>query len=395
MNYGIVAEFNPFHNGHKHIVDTLKANGENTVTAVMSESFVQRGECACMSPYERTRAALMCGVDLVLNLPVPYATASAERFAESGVGVLGALGCIDALGFGSECGDTALLEKCVSAITSAEFSPLLENRLNQGLSFPAARQKALEDMCGTGLADVLGSPNDLLGIEYIKAIEGGNFPIKPVAIKRVGVSHDSHQVNMDFCSASAIRSFLKNGEEYKGFMPDGSFEILSAAVSSGNAPADYLKLENTIIYKLRTMTPDDFRMLPDVSEGLEYRLFDAVRNSVSLSEILEKVKTKRYTHSRLRRIVLCALLGITTELLAIPVPYIRVLGFNKRGAEILKQAKSTATLPIVSKASEFKNLDEAARRVFDLECTARDIFSLSLPVPQVCGKEMTDKLIVL
>ena len=395
MNYGIVAEFNPFHNGHKHIVDTLKANGENTVTAVMSESFVQRGECACMSPYERTRAALMSGIDLVLSLPVPYATASAERFAEGGVGVLGELGCIDALGFGSECGDTALLEKCVSAITSAEFSAFLENRLNQGLSFPAARQQALGDMCGAEISDVLSSPNNLLGVEYIKAIRKYDFPIKPVAIKRVGVSHDSHEVNVDFCSASAIRSFLKNGGDYTAFMPRESFEILSEAVSSGNAPADYLRLENTIIYRLRTMTFEDFRVLPDVGEGLEYRLYDAVRNSVSLAEILEKVKTKRYTHSRLRRIILCALLGITAEHTAIPVPYIRVLGFNSRGAEVLKQAKDKATLPIVSKASDIKNLDENARRVFELECTARDIFSLCLPTPQVCGREMTDKLIVL
>ncbi len=395
MNYGIVAEFNPFHNGHKHIVDTLKANGENTVTAVMSESFVQRGECACMSPYERTKAALSSGVDLVLSLPVPYATASAERFALGGVTVLGSLGCIDALGFGSECGDVERLTKCAKAITAEEFSPLLENRLSEGLSFPTARQRALRDMYGDTFAEALSSPNDLLGVEYIKAIEKNNYPIKPVAIKRVGVSHDSHEVNVDFCSASAIRSFLKNGEDYKGFMPTESFNILSEAVSSGNAPADFCKLENTIIYKLRTMTPEDFKRIPDVSEGLEYRFYEAVRNSVALSEILEKIKTKRYTHSRLRRIVLCALLGITEEHTNIPVPYIRVLGFNEKGAEVLKQAKNTATLPIVSKSSDFKYLDENAQKIFELECRARDVFSLCLPVPQVCGKEMTDKLIVL
>ena len=143
------------------------------------------------------------------------------------------------------------------------------------------------------------------------------------------------------------------------------------------------------------MTPEDFKKIPDVSEGLEFRFTEAVRSSVSLSEILEKVKTKRYTHSRLRRIVLCALLGITTEYTDIPVPYIRVLGFNSKGAEVLKQAKNKAVLPIVSKPSDFKYLDENARRIFELECRARDIFSLCLPVPQVCGKEMTDKLIVI
>ncbi len=395
MNYGIVAEFNPFHNGHKHIVDTLKANGENTVTAVMSESFVQRGECACVSPYERTLAALSNGVDLVLSLPVAYATASAERFAQGGVTVLGALGCIDALGFGSECGDAEVLKKCAEAITTEEFSPLLENRLSEGLSFPTARQRALRDMYGDAFANALSSPNDLLGVEYIKAILKNNYPITPIAVKRVGVSHDSEEINVDFCSASAIRSFLKNGDDYEKFMPEESFKILSNALCEGVAPADFGKLENTIIYKLRTMTPEDFKRIPDVSEGLEYRFTEAVRNSVALSEILEKVKTKRYTHSRLRRIVLCALLGITTEYTDIPVPYIRVLGFNSKGAEVLKQAKSKAALPIVSKSSDIKYLDENAQKMFELECKARDIFSLCLPVPQVCGKEMTDKLIVL
>lgn len=395
MNYGIVAEFNPFHNGHKHIIDTLKANGENTVTAVMSESFVQRGECACMSPNERTKAAISCGVDLVLSLPVPYATASAERFALGGVTVLGSLGCIDALGFGSECGDVGCLVKCAEAITAEEFLPLLENRLSEGLSFPTARQKALRDMYGDAFADALSSPNDLLGVEYIKAIKKNNYPIKPVAVKRVGASHDSDEVNSDFCSASAIRSFMKTGEDCKGFMPDKSFEILNGAVASGSAPADFGKLENAVLYKLRTMSVEDFKSIPDVSEGLEHRFFEAVRNSVTLSEILEKVKTKRYTHSRLRRIVLCAFLGITDEYTDIPVPYIRVLGFNEKGAAVLKQAKNTAVLPIVSKSSDFKYLDENAQRIFELECKARDIFSLCLPEPQVCGKEMTDKLIVL
>lgn len=395
MNYGIVAEFNPFHNGHKYIVDTLKANGENTITAVMSESFVQRGECACMSPYERTKAALLNGIDLVLSLPVPYATASAERFALGGVTVLGSMGCIDALGFGSECGDVECLTKCAKAITAEEFSPLLENRLSEGLSFPTARQKALRDMYGDDFADALSSPNDLLGVEYIKAIDKNKFPIKPIAIKRVGVSHDSNEVSVNFCSASAIRSFLKNGNEIKEFMPEESFDVLNEAVLSGNAPADFTELENAILYKLRTMSIDDFKNIPDVSEGLEYRFFEAVRNSVTLTEILEKVKTKRYTHSRLRRIVLCALLGITEEYTDIPVPYIRVLGFNEKGAEILKKAKNTATLPIVTKSSDIKYLDENAKKIFELECKARDIFSLCLPVPQVCGKEMTDKLIVL
>ncbi len=395
MNYGIVAEFNPFHNGHKYIVDALREDGKNTVTAVMSESFVQRGECACVSPYERTRMALCSGVDLVLSLPVACATASAERFAEGGVTVLGSLGCIDSIGFGSESGDVETLTKCAEAITSEEFSPLLENRLSEGLSFPNARQKALRDMYGDSFADALASSNDILGVEYIKAINKFGFNITPKAIKRIGVSHDSDEVSGNICSASAIREFLKTEDDFLKFMPKESADILISAISQQKAPADFNKLENAVLYKLRTMSVDDFKTIPDVSEGLEYRFIEAVKNSVSVSEILEKVKTKRYTHSRLRRIVLCALLGITKADSSAPIPYIRVLGFNKRGAEVLKQAKDTAILPVITKSSDLKYMDDNAKRAFELECKARDIFSLCLPSPDVCGKEMTDKFIVL
>ncbi len=395
MNYGIVAEFNPFHKGHKYIVDVLKNDGENTVTAVMSESFVQRGECACISPDMRTRMALKCGVDLVLSLPVAYATASAERFAGGGVGVLNALGCIDALGFGSESGNVEILKKCADAITSEEFLPLLENRLNEGVSYPTARQRALRDMYGDDFADALISPNDILGVEYIKAINKLGSGITPVAIKRIGAAHDSDEISRGIRSASAIRGGIKKGEEYENFVEPPVADILKQAIILGKGPADFGKLETALLYKLRTMTVEDFKCIPDVSEGLEYRFMESVRNSVSVNEILEKVKTKRYTHSRLRRIVLCALLGITKQDAQASLPYIRVLGFNEKGAGILKQAKKTATLPIVTKSSDINRLDENAKRQFELECCARDIFSLCLPTPDVCGKEMTDKMIVL
>ena len=395
MNYGIIAEFNPFHNGHKYIIDSLKADGESTVTVVMSESFVQRGECACACVPARVKMALMCGADLVLSLPVPYATASAERFARGGVGVLGSLGCIDALAFGSESGDTALLSKCAEIITSEEFLPTLENRLSQGLSFPTARQRALRDMYGDAFADVLSSPNDILGVEYIKAIKSFGFPMEVKAVTRKGVAHDSCEVTGNICSASALREMLRTGEDFKAFLPESSYRILVDELQSGKAPADFKRLKIAVLYRLRTMSPEEFREIPDVSEGLEYRLYEAVRTCESLDKILEKIKTKRYTHSRLRRIILCAFLGIKKADVSADVPYIRVLGFNQRGAGLLSQAKARATLPVVTKSSDVKGLSEHAKRVFELECTARDLFSLSLPEADICGKEMTDKMIVI
>ena len=395
MNYGIVAEFNPFHNGHKYLIDTIKNNGENTVTVVMSESFVQRGECACVSPYARTKMALQCGADLVLSLPVPYATASAERFALGGLSVLGGLGCVDVLAFGAECDNAAMLKKCAEALESEEFSIALEKHLNNGLSFPNARQNALEEICGNELSRILSTPNNILGVEYIKAINklGLNMTIKPIT--RKGVEHDSKVANDNICSASALREMLHNKQNFEKFLPEEVSKILVEELNNGKAAADYNKLETAVIYKLRSMSVEDFQALPDVSEGLEYRFFDAVKSSVSLEEILEKIKTKRYTHSRIRRIILCAFLGIKKENVLASVPYIRVLGFNEKGAGLLKKAKDTATLPIVTKSSEINALGEDVKKVFELECFARDVFSLAIPKPDMCGKEMTDKLIVL
>ncbi len=395
MNCGIVAEFNPFHNGHKYLIDTIKNNGENTVTVVMSESFVQRGECACVSPNARTRMALQCGADLVLSLPVPYATASAERFALGGLSVLGGLGCVDALTFGAECGNAEKLKKCATVLVSSKFSVVLEKYLNEGVSFPVARQKAVEEESSKEIAEILSSPNNILGVEYIKAIKklGLNMDVNPIT--RKGVAHDSEEASGDFCSASAIREMLENKKPFGDFLPEETFKILNEEIKNKKAPASFSKLETAILYKLRSMSIEDFKELPDVSEGLEYRLFDAVKTSVYLEEILEKVKTKRYTHSRIRRIIICAFLGIKKEDVQAPVPFIRVLGFNENGAKVLKKAKETATLPIVTKSSEINALGESAKRVFELECFARDMLSLALPVRDEFGKEMTDKLIVL
>ena len=400
MNYGIVAEFNPFHNGHKYIVDTLKSIGDNTVTAVMSGSFVQRGECACVSVSERVKMALSNGVDLVLSLPVPYSTASAEAFAKGGVDTLFSTGVIDALGFGGECDSAQALVKCVEVMNSCEFERALKKRLDEGNSFPKARQLAFDD-CGDGeCADVIATPNNILGIEYIKALLKGKYADlediteKITVVKRQGVEHDSTDITGDICSASALREMLKGNEVYKRFLPASSYELLLSALDSGKAPADYGRLETAILYKLRTMSVEEIVLLPDVTEGLEHRIANAVKTSVSVDEILEKIKTKRYTHSRLRRIILCALLGITKNDVLLPVPYIRVLGFNSRGARLLKEMKGNSTLPVVTKKSDVSLLDESAQRVYDLECSARDIFSLALPVPDESGKEMTDKIII-
>lgn len=394
MNYGVVAEFNPFHNGHKYLVDALKADKASAVTAVMSESFVQRGECAAFSVNTRAKCALSSGVDLVLSLPLPFAVASAERFAFGGISVLSSLSDIDCIAFGSECGDTEILKMCADALLKEEVVIKISELLKDGVSYPRAREGALFELFGGEVSNVLKNPNDTLAVEYIKALKrlGSKLPFK--AVKRMGASHDSIDVFEGFRSASDIRNNLLLNCEYTDFVPEAVVVILSSEIKNGKAPANYQKLETAVLSSLRTMSKAELANLPDVSEGLENRIYDAVRISSSLEEVYSNIKTKRYTHSRIRRIVLAAFLGLTKEDAKGMPPYIRVLGFNENGARILNQSKKSM-LPIVTKLSEIKKLGGEAQRMFDLECKARDLFSLALPVPDECGKEMTDKIIIV
>jgi len=394
MNYGIVAEFNPFHNGHKYLVDSLKQKENDTVTAVMSGNFVQRGEPAVLDVNLRTKIALMSGVDLVLSLPFPYCSATAEKFALSGVIVLDSLNCLDSLGFGSESNDKETLLECAKNLRTLDFNLLVSKLAESGVSFPTAREQAVKELFGEKEAELLQKSNDILGVEYAKALLELNSKLDITTVKRTGASHDSNDGTQNIRSASLIRTFIDDLDEVKSFVPNESFEILKEATENKKI-IDYSKYELSLLFKLRTMSLEELSKLPDVNEGLEYRIFEAVRNSTSYSELLEKIKTKRYTLSRIRRILLFAYLGVTKELLETPVPYIRVLGFNEKGAKLLKECKEKAKLPIVTRPKDLKNLDENGKNIFNLECKARDVYSLCLQSPDICGKAMTEKIIVI
>ena len=394
MNYGIVAEFNPFHNGHKYLVDSLKQNENDTVTAVMSGNFVQRGEPAVLDVNLRTKIALASGVDLVLSLPFPYCSATAEKFALSGVTVLDSLNCLDSLGFGSESNDKETLLECAKNLRTLDFNLLVSKLVESGVSFPTAREQAVKELFGEKEAELLQKSNDILGVEYSKALLELNSSLDITTVKRTGASHDSKEGTQNIRSASLIRTFIDDLDEVKSFVPNESFEILKEATENKKIIV-YSKYELSLLFKLRTMSVEDLSKLPDVNEGLEYRIFESVRNSTSYSELLEKIKTKRYTLSRIRRILLFAYLGVTKELLETPVPYIRVLGFNEKGAKLLKECKEKAKLPIVTRPKDLKNLDENGKKIFNLECKARDLYSLCLQSPDICGKEMTEKIIVI
>jgi predicted nucleotidyltransferase len=385
---GIVAEFNPFHNGHSLLIQKTREAGYSHIAVVMSGNYTQRGEAACMLKEARVRAALACGADLVVELPLPWAVSSAEDFAFGAVSLFAALGCVDALSFGSECGDTAKLVECANALNSLDNSGVLTEQLSRGCSYPKACSLAL----GGEYENILSSANDTLAVEYIKAIKKLGAPIAPLAIKRIGAAHDSDAVSngkIAVASAKKLRLLMeeKDFSSVKKFMPAPSAEIFENEIAENRAPFIKLKAQPLILSALRRMGPDDFARLPDVAEGLENRIFRAAQSACSLDELYRAIKSKRYTMARIKRIILCAYLGIESDIKTERPPYIHLLGFNTRGLDILRSAKKNSTLPIVSRHADFAQLDGASQRIHRLECMSTDLYCMCLPKILPCGLE--------
>lgn len=394
---GIIAEYNPFHNGHKYQLEKSKELGEWThAVAVMSSNYVQRGETALISKWARAEMAVKNGIDLVIELPTLWSTAHAQRFALGGVSLLESLGCVDMLSFGSECGDIDELIECKNAINSEAVGERLKENLEYGLSFASARAEALRTVYGNRFFDILEEPNNTLGIEYLQALDKLSSSIVPMTVKRVGAAHDSILRNENFACASDIRSMLLDeSREWEMFVPQSVVDIYNREKESNQAPCPISKLEFSILCCMRQLSAEDIGLSPDVSEGIEYRIHDAALKASSLEELYQLAKTKRYSHARIRRIVLHAFMGFTAEDYKENPPYIHVLAMNDKGKEILKEAKEKAKKPIVTKASDFDELDDYGRHVFALEDMCTDVYSLASPVILPCGREKTNGIIVL
>ena len=386
---GIIAEYNPFHNGHAFLAEKAREAGFSHVVAVMSGNFVQRGEPALIHHAVRTRAALECGADLVLQLPAVYAVSGAQSFAQAGIEILNGLGCVDALVFGSECGNADKIVAVSKMIYGEEIKPLIASELEKGITFASARENALRSL-DSEYADIIQSPNNILGVEYAAAIGRISSPIAPVTFARAGVDHDSANAAGGFASASLIREKIRAGDSFDDFVPEKAAEIYRNADI-----ADMAKIENAILYKMRTVTAEELAKAPDISEGIENRIISAAKQATSLEELYMLAKTKRYTHARIRRIILNCFLNVSAEDLKIPAPYIRVTGFNEKGAQVIRAAKESATLPIITKAADLSKLDECAQRIFSLECTAGDVYSLCMKNRLPCGTEKDFKPIIV
>lgn len=374
---GIVAEYDPFHKGHQyHIAATRVALGEDLpVVCAMSGNWTQRGSAALVDKWTRARLALQGGADLVLELPTPWAAASAESFAHGAVELLGKTGVVDILSFGSESGDLTELRRAADALNTLGYPDRLRQGLEKGLSYAAARAEAAGCPC-------LDTPNNNLAVEYLRAIDTMGLTITPVTVQRVGDGHNTAVSGSGYASASAIRSLLRAGEESAfQWLPEGSREALGEEFASLN------RVFPAILAKLRTMTPEELSQIPDCREGLENRILEAAGKARTLDELYDLAKSKRYAHARIRRVVLRAFLGL--EKIPKEIPYLRVLGMTGRGRELLKEMKRQE-LPIITKTAQWKD-----HPLLQAEARYTDLYALCFEKPRPSGLEWTTSPVIL
>jgi predicted nucleotidyltransferase len=387
---GIIAEYNPFHNGHRYQIEQFRKTYDiSHLVVVMSGNYVQRGDVAIIDKFSRSRMAIQGGADLVIELPVPYVLSTAEYFALGGVYLLDSLGCIDSISFGSST-DIQTLTNIANLSKSLRNSPEVLELLNHGDTFPTAINKVMCKAYGDEISNILSDPNNVLGLEYIRALNRLHSNIQPTTLPRKNVHHHSSTPIDTFASASTVRNMILSNEDYSKYIPEYCKETLSSREVS-----KIQNLEKTILYKLRTSTAEDIQAIFDVSHGLEHRILQSTKNATTLEDLLFSIKTKRYTLSRIRRIILNLTLGITKQDIAILPPYARVLAMNSKGVEILSKAKKTCNIPIGTSLAKLEKLSLECNRFATLESTSTDIYSLSTDKTLPCGLDYTHKICVL
>lgn len=384
---GIITEYDPFHNGHAAQLAAARRAGAEYIAVCMSSGAVQRGGVPILPDAVRARAALEAGADLVVALPAPYACATAERFAAAGVSLLAALGC-DTLVFGAETPDAALLQQAAVLLQREELQPLLRQKLSAGMTYAAARAEAAEALV-PGMGALLRTPNNILGIEYCKAILNQKAALQPMPLPRWGAAHGGAAGEHDgtpMASASYLRQHTL--EEWAPFVPQTAMELYRKAAAEGQL-LDAQKFETAVLALLRAAPPERFARARGVSEGLENRLAAAVREAESLEDLYTRLKTKRYPHARLRRLVLDAALEFPAELPE--PPYLLVLGARKAVLPRLKQAR----LPAGTSLADLMRTGEEARKIGALHSRAVDFSSLCRCKIRPMGLAFTAKPVIL
>ena len=373
---GVVCEYNPFHNGHAyHLRESARLTDDRGVVCVMSGDFVQRGEAALYAKYARAEAAVRGGADVVFELPLPWSLASAEGFARGAVGLLAAIGATT-LSFGTESEDLGILDTLARRLIEPQTVELIRAKMadEPELSFAAARQRVLEELCGEG-ARALETPNNILAVEYLKTIYTENLSLKPLGVRRLGSAHDGAGEG-NTRSASEIRSLLLRGESADRFMGAAARSVLERDTAQGRGIPSRAAIETAILSRLRMLRREDFLALPDASGGLGERLFRAAGEEPTLDAVFAAVKNKRLAMSRVRRACYCAALGITSNAADGIPPYARLLAANARGREMLAELKETSEIPIVTKPASVRELGERSETIFSLGAAAHDLYVL-------------------
>ena len=434
---GIIAEYNPFHNGHLyHLKESKKKCGATSAVAIVSGNFTQRGEPSIFDKWSKAKVALENGVDLVIELPLIYSISSAENFAEGAIKILDSLEVIDFLSFGAENADINMLSKIATVLYEEpkEYRDFLSAEIKSGISFPKARANALTSYLGgsDNIEKVISSPNNILAIEYLKALKKYESPIMPIAIARNGAFHNDiiasnvlHSNNVEIpdtaipdeanatdytASSSAIRKIIKNYKmlgdskielnEVKKLVPETCFDVLKQKIDSEQVVCGLSQFEQIIIYNLRKMKITEIAELADVSEGLEFAIKKAANSCNTLDSLINMVKSKRYTYTRIQRILLYSLLGITKKDISISkkvVPYVRVLGFNENGKALLsKIASRKPKLKIITSVKDFINdcIDPHLAHLLEDDIFATNVYSIAYKTGSLANLDFTEKLIV-
>ena len=356
-----------------HLINSIKEllGPDTAIICMMSGNFVQRGEFACFEKHARANAAIKCGADLVLELPFPRSISSAERFASGAVEALDAVGICTHLVFGSECGDISRLERAAAALCADETQAKIKLMAKGGMSYAFARQAVMTEQLGYD-GNILSQANNTLGVEYLKALIQHNSAMTPITIQRRGDGHDS-----EGCSGMSLRKALFEGRNPWEHIPEQAANIFKNEIQLGRGPVDTGSAENAILAVLRRHT--DFSRLPDASEGLDRRLEKYCASEPTLEKVLEKSKTRRYAMSRLRRMVLCAYLGVSDADVTAPVSYISVLAMNSKGKRLLKLMSEKSRIPTITKPASAKRMCPEIRSLFELQARATDLYTLAYP----------------
>ncbi|MBQ5969364.1 MAG: nucleotidyltransferase family protein [Clostridia bacterium] len=385
---GVVCEYNPFHAGHRYHLAQTRAGGADVIAAVMSGNFVQRGDPAMTDKWRRAAAAVRCGADLVIDLPVPWATGSARDFASGAVALLSAVGA-DVLSFGCETDDTAALKALAAVKDRADVQTGVKRLTADGLSYPAALEQAVRTVDPRAPAELLRCPNSVLALEYLSALERLHISMDVMAIRRTGAAHDAPKKAGGFLSAAAIRA-LPSLDAAKPFIPPEAF---AAMFPDDGGLTDRAAFETLLLGVLRRMSAGEVAALVDDRSGLADRITDAARTACTLDELYAAAKTKSVTMAKVKRELLHVLLGVAPGTAQQTPPYLRVLAANERGLALLKDRRPA--LPVMTRHADFARADGFTKAVYDMQCVSTDLYLLTRKQKRPCGEEQRHSVILM